>query len=102
MKVNPPLIVANFTTTALNALALGSASMTTGKRIAIIVGSTILLGIVAFLAVANLGAVVLGTPTVTRKSQNVCYAKLNPAILCFECINMYVHTSYVLIREGIK
>ena len=90
MKVNPPLIVANFTTTALNALALGSASMTTGKHIAIIVGSTILLGIVAFLAVANLGAVVSGTPTVTGKSQNVSYVKLNPSILCFKCINITV------------
>ena len=76
MKVDPPLIVANFTTTALNVLALGSASMTTGKHIATIVGSTILQGIEAFLAVANLGAVVSGTPTVTGKSLNVCYVKL--------------------------
>ena len=91
MKVNPHLIVARFTTTALNALDLGSASMTTGKHIATIVGSTILLGIEAFLAVANLEAVVSGTPT--GKSQNVCYVKLNPAILCFEYINIYVNMS---------
>ncbi len=55
---------------------MGSASMITGKHIATIVGSTILLEIEAFLAVANLEAVVSETPTVTGRSRIACYVKI--------------------------
>ena len=78
VKVGPNSIAASSTTTVLSALVSGYVSVTTGKHIAMIVGNTILLGIMAIPAPASAGAVVvaLGTLMMTMKSLNVCYVKL--------------------------